>query len=307
MTRDESSAASEHALRDGMRWDEAVACMRRSFAEAGIDGAALDARLLAAEVLRTDAAGLLLRADARLDPADSRLLASHARRRLAGEPVGRILGRREFWGLPFRLGPETLEPRPDTETVVEAALELIGDRPARILDLGTGTGCILIALLHTLPGSWGLGVDRSSSAAAMARANARANGVGGRATFLCGDWAASLAGRFDLVVSNPPYITSEAMGVLDREVRDHDPAHALAGGPDGLDAYRDILAQLPRLLADGGGAVLEIGFDQAGALRDLAAAAGLDLRQVRRDLGGRDRAVTLVQREGLADGHAGPI
>lgn len=299
---DPDSAAPDGLFwRGTVSWREAVARLRDELDRAGIEAAALDARLLAAAALGTDTTGLLVRGDETVAPEAAATLSAFTRQRLAREPVARILGVREFWGLPFRIGPETLEPRPDTETIVEAALErLARTDPVRILDLGTGTGCLLVALLHEHPQAWGLGIDRAPGAARLASANAAANGVGSRAAFLCGDWGRAVAGRFDLVVSNPPYIRAGLIPDLDPEVARHDPRLALDGGRDGLDAYRTIVAELPRLLAPGGTAILEIGFDQAQALRDLAACAGLDVLEVRRDLGGNERAVTLVQRESLA-------
>lgn len=280
----------------------ALANTRESLRRAGIDNPALDARLLLADALGMDAAGLLARADETLAGAGAARLAAHLRRRLAREPVARILGTREFWGLPFRLSAQTLEPRPDTETLVEAALALVPDRtaPLRLLDLGTGSGCLLVALLHELPCAFGIGVDRAVGAARTARDNAVANGVAARAAFVCGDWAQALSARFDLVVSNPPYIRETDLAGLAPEVAEHDPMLALDGGPDGLEAYRSILGALPRLLAPRGAAVLEIGFDQSDDLTRLAEGGGFGTPDVRRDLAGQPRAVTLVQREALA-------
>ena len=219
-------------------------------------------------------------------------------RRADGEPVARILGRREFWGLPFALAPATLEPRPDTETVVEAALGLVrgAGGAASILDLGTGSGCLLLALLSELPDAAGVGVDRSPAAAAAARRNARSLGLGDRARFVAGDWAEAISGRFDLVVSNPPYIATEHIEALAPEVRRHDPALALDGGADGLDAYRAIVADLPRLLAPSGVAVLELGAGQRDAVAGLARAAGLVVIGSNPDLAGTPRALALGRR-----------
>jgi release factor glutamine methyltransferase len=205
--------------------------------------------------------------------------------------VARILGQREFWGLPFALSPETLVPRPDTETVVETALSLAreGTAPRRILDLGTGSGCLLVALLHECPTAFGIGVDREPAALATARRNAEANGVGARARFVAGDWAAPLRGPFDLVVSNPPYIASAVIGGLDPDVRDHDPRLALDGGPDGLEAYRRIIGEAGRLLVPGGALVLEIGYDQAAAVRALGVEAGLEFVRLAHDLSNNPR------------------
>jgi release factor glutamine methyltransferase len=275
-----------------IRRDEAVAALKRAFAAAGLDSPGADARLIAAHALGVQPLDLTLRADEPLGAEAASRLEALARRRLAREPVDRILGVREFWGLPFRLSRDTLSPRPDTETLVAAALRHAPDA-RRILDLGTGSGCILTALLHERPGAWGLGTDRSPGALAAARENARLNGVGARAAFAAGDWGAALAGPFDLVVSNPPYIASGVVPTLDEEVRRHDPAAALDGGEDGLDAYRAILADAPHLLGEGGILALEIGYDQEEALRALAAAGGFEVAEVARDLAGHPRAVVL--------------
>ncbi len=274
---------------------EAFGLVRRAFAEACLDSAARDARILLSEALGVDAAALAMSPDEPLGAAGAEHLLDHVARRLAHEPVARILGQQEFWGLPFWLSPETLVPRPDTETVVEAALAAIPDRCAllRILDLGTGSGCLLVALLHELPDAYGIGVDRSPAALATARHNARRNGVAERAGFVAGDWGAALGPAFELIVANPPYIATGAIAALAPEVRDHDPAGALDGGPDGLDAYRSILADAGRLLAGEGRLVVEIGFDQEVAVRAIAATAGLAIERVAQDLGGHARAVVL--------------
>jgi release factor glutamine methyltransferase len=188
-------------------------------------------------------------------------------------------------------------PRPDTETVVETALDLLPDRqgPLTIVDFGTGSGCILTALLHEMPQARGLGIDRSLGALRTARLNAHMNGVGDRSLFAASDWAGAIRGPFDLMVSNPPYIASAAIPGLDVEVRDHDPLPALDGGADGLEAYRILLGEAGRLLRPGGLAVLEIGYDQAAALRQLAQAHGLDVLRVAHDLSGHPRCVALKQ------------
>ena len=279
----------------GLPRGEAVRALARALAESGAPEPALDARLLAAAALRVSSAALLAEARTPLGPDDARRLSALAARRLAREPVARILGSREFWGLPFALGPDTLEPRPDTETLVEAALARIADRaaPLRLLDLGTGSGCLLVALLHELPSAWGVGIDRSPSALAVARANARVNGVGGRACFMAGHWAAPVRGRFDLVVANPPYVESATIADLAPEVARHDPRLALDGGPDGLAAYRAIFADLRALLRPGGFAVIEAGRGQAPSLLEMAGANGLRVAGVQRDLAGIERALLL--------------
>jgi release factor glutamine methyltransferase len=279
---------------------EAFAHLRRAFAEAGLDTPELDARILLTEALGVGPTDLALRPQEPIGDKGAARLCEHAARRLAHEPVARILGFQEFWALTFELSPETLMPRPDTETVVEAALAEIDDRTAalRVLDLGTGSGCLLVALLRELPNARGVGVDRAPAALAAARRNAGRNGVADRADVVAGDWSAALAGEFDLIVSNPPYILSGAIQALPAEVRDHDPAGALDGGSDGLDAYRAILADAPRLLARAARLVLEIGFDQEAAVRTLAGAAGLEVKRVANDLGGRPRALVAVAPRG---------
>jgi release factor glutamine methyltransferase len=274
----------------------ALADLRRAFTEAGLDTPALDARLLVLAALGITPAELLLRPEASLTREETEALAAIAKRRLAREPVARILGEREFWGLPFALSPETLVPRPDTETLVETALRLVPDRTAalRILDLGTGSGCLLVALLHELRAATGIGADRALGALLTARANAWRNQVGARAAFVVSDWGSALAGRFDLIVSNPPYIPAAAIAGLDADVRDHDPRLALDGGPDGLDAYRTILHQARRLLGPGGLLVLEIGYDQAEALPRLARPLGLEILAVAPDLSGHPRCIALT-------------
>jgi release factor glutamine methyltransferase len=277
-----------------MSRSEALALVRRRFMEAGIDEAALDARLLTVEALEIAALDLVLGAEQPIGEAGAEHLAAMMARRLAREPVARILGLRGFWGLPFRLSPETLVPRPDTETVVEVALAGIADRsaPIGILDLGTGSGCILVALLHELPAATGLGLDRSPGALATARDNAMMNEVGSRAAFAASDWASAIEGRFDLIVANPPYIPAADIETLDPEVAEHDPRAALDGGPDGLAAYRTILADAYRLLAAPGRLILEIGYDQANSVAAVGLAAGFPPPQLTRDLGGNPRVLT---------------
>ncbi|WP_372423910.1 peptide chain release factor N(5)-glutamine methyltransferase [Salinarimonas chemoclinalis] len=269
----------------------ALAAVRGAFARAGLDEPALDARILVAEAAGVRPGVLLADLERPLGADATARLSGFAARRLAHEPVWRILGEAEFWGLRFRLAPQTLVPRPDTETLVETALALAPG--PRILDLGTGSGCILVALLAERRDAFGIGLDRSEEACRTARENARANGVGDRAAFVVGDWTRALAPTpgFDLVVSNPPYIPAADIPGLAREVRAHDPVRALDGGADGLDAYRAILARGRELLAPGGVLAVEVGIGQAEPVARLGEARGLVFLRLARDLAGIARVV----------------
>ncbi|HYG91675.1 MAG TPA: peptide chain release factor N(5)-glutamine methyltransferase [Azospirillum sp.] len=261
--------------------------------EAGVDTPELDARLLVQHALGLTREQLLFEPDAPLTPEQAAKAHALIERRAAREPVSRIIGERAFWSLELSLNADTLDPRPDTETIVEAALEAIPDRaaPLRVLDLGTGTGCILLALLAELPNATGLGIDVSEGAVEAAAGNARRNGLGDRARFRVGNWGKGLTERFDLVVSNPPYIPSSDIPSLDPEVREHDPLRALDGGADGLDAYRAIAAQLPDLLKPQAIAALEVGEGQAADVAALLEARGIRVTGVFRDLAGIERCV----------------
>lgn len=261
----------------------------RRLTEAGLDNAALEARWLVEQV-----AGATADPSLPIAPEGMARLEDFTMRRLSGEPLWRVIGEREFWGLPFRLSPETLEPRPDSETLIEAALALLGPRrtePLAILDLGTGTGCLLIAMLHECPAAQGLGLDLSPGACETARANALANGVGGRCEIRQGRWTQGLDDRFDLILSNPPYIPSREIAGLAREVREHDPLLALDGGIDGLEPYRIFALTLGEHLAPGGLVVLEIGAGQEADVVALMCEAGWVARATRHDLGGHPRAL----------------
>lgn len=262
-------------------------------AAAGVPEASADARVLAQAAFGLDRAGLLAARETRPNAAAMAGYRGLVARRAAREPVSRILGHREFWSLGFALSPATLDPRPDSETVVEAALAGLPDRQAglRILDLGTGSGCLLLAVLSALPAAWGLGIDRSVGALGTAWANARRLGLADRAAFAATDWASGLAGRFDLVIANPPYVTAAEMASLAPEVAEFDPHAALAGGTDGLDAYRAIIPALPGLLAEAGRALLEIGPDQAVAVSGLLDESGLGPVIMHFDLAGRIRCL----------------
>jgi release factor glutamine methyltransferase len=279
---------------------QAVETVRRRlaarFKSAAIDSPELDARILVGAALGLDLTGMIAAATRPVTAAEAARLEDFAGRRLKGEPVARILGSREFWGLPLQLSAATLVPRPDTETVVALALQMLragpgADRP-RIADLGTGSGAILLALLSELPDAMGVGTDISAAALRTASANARNLGLDRRAAFVACDYASALSGAFDLIVSNPPYIRSGEINDLASEVRDHDPLGALDGGSDGLDAYRALIPQAVRLLAPGGGLALEVGHDQGADVEQLMAAAGLTLPgPPRTDLAGIPRAV----------------
>jgi release factor glutamine methyltransferase len=214
-------------------------------------------------------------------------------RMLDREPLSRILGRREFWGLEFGLSPDTLDPRPETETVVEAVLRRFPDRkaPFTFLDLGTGTGCILMALLFEFQAATGFGLDIAAGASMTARRNAAALGLVGRAHFLVGDWGTAVSGRFDAIVSNPPYIARSALADLPREVALYDPCSALDGGPDGLGAYRSLVVDVPRLLKPGGVFAGEVGAGQAPAVAAMLRASGLTIDGCEHDLAGLARCV----------------
>ena len=283
---------------------EAWLMLRAAFRSAGIETADLDARLLAAGVAGVEPHQLLTGGDAAL-AADARQgMAAAARDRLNGMPVHRILGAREFYGLPLKLSAATLEPRPDTETLVDAVLPLVrsiaeAKGGCSIIDLGAGTGAIGLALVAQCSGARCLGVDISAEAVATALDNTRALGLGDRYTATVGDWLAGIEARFDLIVCNPPYIPTADLPALAREVRDHDPLLALDGGPDGLDAYRVIAAQVPERLEEGGYVALEIGAGQRLPVAALFAAAGFREAGVFADLGGVDR-VLLFNRPGQA-------
>lgn len=266
-------------------------------AAAGVDDPRRDARLLLAAAMDTDAAALLAHVGRVIDGDAADRFGRSIARRAAREPVSRILGRREFWSLGFRVTPATLDPRPDSETLIEAALEGIADRaaPLTLLDLGTGSGCLLLALLSELPRAIGIGVDRDPAAVAAAAVNADALGFADRATFQVGDWAAGLARRFDLVVSNPPYVPEGEIDRLAPEVARFEPRTALAGGADGLDAYRALAPQMAALLRDGGRAVLELGAGQHAAVAAILVAAGLEINGFRSDLGGVLRCVVATR------------
>lgn len=263
-------------------------------ARAGVDNPALDARLLleaATGLSRTD---LLLKAQDTLS-AEAEAVYQHLITRRAGrEPVARILGQREFWGLPFTLSPGTLEPRPDSEVLIEAALHY-APQAKRMIDLGTGTGCLLAALLSELPQATGIAVDTNPQALDAARQNLAALELESRAEFVLGNWWEPVTGQFDLIISNPPYLTSAEVAAAQPEVRLHDPALALDGGGDGLAAYRALLTGAHLYMAIGAVMVLELGQGQGPDVSALAAKNGLKVNEIKADYGGVPRAMVLTR------------
>lgn len=263
---------------------------------AGVDLPNMEARLLVGHGLGLLPETIFAHPEREVAPAAARAVGALAERRARGEPLAYIVGEREFWSLPIRVNPAVLIPRPDTERLVEMALDLTADatRSLRILDLGTGSGCILLALLSERRTARGVGIDSSEAALGIARDNASRLGLGSRCSFVCADWGAAVSGAFDLVVVNPPYIADTSFASLDRGVRCFEPSAALRGGQDGCDAFRVILHDLPRLIGARGLAVLEVGEGQADRVASLVTSAGLDLVAVGRDLAGRDRCLAVA-------------
>lgn len=291
-------------VENGATLGDALASLRRRLEAAGIASPSLDARLMVMKATGLSHEALIAAPDRLLEPDETRRLEDMAERRLAGEPVSRIFAEREFYDRTFTIGPASLDPRPDTETLVERALAFARTHsfqrspggPA-ILDLGTGSGAILVTLLAELPDARGIGTDLSPAALDEARANAARHGVAERARFVPADWCSGLEGRFDLIVSNPPYIPSDDLARLEREVRDWDPLHALDGGPDGLEAYRDIAAGAAPLLAPGGLLMVEIGAGQEAAVASVFAEHGWEpapAGAATRDLAGHVRVLAFA-------------
>jgi release factor glutamine methyltransferase len=274
--------------------DEALRGAATTLGAAGIEAPHREARILMAHVLGIDLAALLRRRSSAVTDAEQERLAELVARRAAHAPVALLLGHREFWSLDFIVTPDTLIPRPDSELIIEVAVGLHPDRKlGRILDLGTGTGCLLLAALTEFPGAWGLGIDRSLAAAMVAQRNMRRLGLSGRAAILVGGWTEAIDGRFDLLLCNPPYIQAADIAGLMPEVALHEPRLALDGGADGLDPYRVLFPDLHRRLAPGGTALFEFGAGQAAALLDLARQAALTIVEVRADLAGHPRVMIL--------------
>lgn len=272
--------------------EDAIRHTSATLRSAGIEGATNEARLLVAHTLECDSASLHAGAGNLLSVDQRRRLDGLVLHRARRAPLAQVTGIREFWSRDFEVTVDTLTPRPDSETLIQCCLDRFGSRgPASILDLGTGSGCLLVTLLAIWKRSQGLGVDLSEHALAVAARNARRHGVGERAAFICGDWDAAVAGRFDLVVSNPPYVRTGEIGALDPEVALHEPGIAIDGGPDGLDCYRRIVPGLARHLSPGGVVVLEHGPNQGSHIVSLASPCGLGMVVSARDLAGRRRVL----------------
>ena len=283
-------------LKDGASVSEALQLIAQTFRAAGIDDADVDARVLAGHALHLDRARLVSQSDRVLEAREVNAISGLAARRLKREPVSRILGRKEFWSLALAITPDVLVPRPETETVVEGALDFVvrnGLRmeKLRILDIGTGSGALLVALLNELPNATGIGTDISRAALEAAQINVAQFGFESRSSLIACDMAAGVEGQFDLVVSNPPYIARGQIASLAPEVRDYDPMMALDGGDDGLTAYRSISADAKRILAQGGRLFVEMGAGQEPAVRELFTNAGLVVGIARNDLAGTPRVL----------------
>ncbi|MEN9755739.1 MAG: hypothetical protein RLZ07_2121 [Pseudomonadota bacterium] len=286
------------SISESMTRVEALKHLGEVFRGVGIETAQRDARLLLLHAVGIEHMDLLREPRASLGSDAARVLQDHVAKRITRIPVARILGEWEFWSLPFTLVAESLVPRPDSETVVAAALIALKERRhnndgLRVLDLGTGSGCLLISLLHEMKGAHGVGVDIAPEAITIARHNAERNGVADRASFQEAHWGAGITGPFDLIVSNPPYIVESIIDTLEPEVRVHDPRLALSGGEDGLEAYRAIADALPALLAPDGVVALEIGSDQAESVPAIYRERGFEIEGPFADFGARPRAIVL--------------
>jgi release factor glutamine methyltransferase len=273
--------------------NEMMKHLRAAFAVAGAEDPMAEARIIVGGLLGLERTDFITRGDDHLRPDDEVRILNASGRRKRGEPVYRILGKRGFYGLELKISRDTLDPRPDTEVLVDLVLDLVRDRktdPLDILDLGIGTGAICLALLANLPQARGTGTDLAQDALDTAAENAGSNGLSQRFATVRSNWFENLSGCFDVIVSNPPYIRSDVIPALDREVRDHDPLLALDGGADGLDAYRAIAAGAGAFLAPAGLVAVETGFDQKRAVRRIFEAAGFEEIAAAKDLAGNDRA-----------------
>ena len=283
-------------LKAGASIAESIRLLSQSFRMARIESADVDARLLIAEALRLGRAQLIAQSERLLEAREVNVISALAARRLKHEPVARILGCKEFWSLELAVTPAVLVPRPETETVVESALDFVATRglrmeKVRLLDIGTGSGALVLALLSELPNASAVATDIAAEALAVARNNAARHKLDARCRFVACDIAAGVDGPFDLVVSNPPYIARGEIAALPPEVRDYDPVSALDGGKDGLDFYRRLAGDCARLLGPGAQMIVELGAGQEGTVSALFTNAGLTVRSLRKDLAGIPRAL----------------
>lgn len=278
--------------------DQALIDASDALAKAGLDQPRIEARTLLSHVLKMSSAQILSRGDTEIEVAALSAYRDAVSSRCAGMPLAYITGTREFWSLPLQVSPATLIPRPDTETVVELVLEHYRNRrqPDTILDLGTGSGCLLLALLTEFPDAHGTGIDLSADACSMASANAALLGLAGRSTWVTGSWTETISRTYDLIVSNPPYIPTHGIGMLQIDVRDYEPINALDGGVDGLDAYRSLFPLAENALAPEGLLAVEIGIDQGIAVSGIATESGLVSGPARVDLSGIERALSFYKK-----------
>jgi len=279
---------------------DAIATASGKLTKAGIEGASGEAWLLLSHVTGRDRATLFAYAEDQLSAADERALMDLVERRAQHEPVALIVGQKEFWSLPFTITSDVLCPRPDSETLVEMALTLLWQRdgeqqPPCLLDFGTGSGCVILALLSELPKASAIGVDQSLKSLAIAKANGERLGLSSRVNWICADWGTALSGNFDLIVSNPPYIKTGDWPTLSPEIRLFEPDAALLAGEDGLDAYRKLAPDIARLLSPDGIAVVEHGIHQGDAIADIMSKAGLNVIDRKADLAGIDRCLAVMR------------
>lgn len=289
-------ATALHIEDDEISIGEAIAEAVDALVMAGIFSAHLDARVLLAHVLGVGREYLTLNSDAYLETIELGAFHELVTRRVAREPMSHILGEREFWSLPFRVTQDTLDPRPDSETLVEAVMDMLPKRDAKLMiaDFGTGTGCLLLSVLSEYPKAHGLAVDISAAALKVAEENAEQLGLSNRVFFHCANWGEDVMGRYDVIISNPPYIPDADIEKLQPEVSKYEPRNALAGGEDGLDAYRNLMSHISRLLSRQGFAALECGVGQAKDVSHIAEKHGLKTVETRKDLAGVERCVVLM-------------
>ncbi len=287
--KSESDSGNSLIAKEALRW--AVLRLQQEH----IETASLDGRILLEYVLGVSREQLLFLLDLPITMEQYKRLETLVEKRAQRQPIAQLIGRREFWGMNFVVSEDTLDPRPDTETLIEYVLERVVNRAMahRVLDLGTGTGCLLLALLSELPSASGVGVDYSDNAVLVAKENALALGMAGRSQFVTGNWCDGLEGKFDIILANPPYIPTSVIPTLDPEVSVFEPKLALDGGEDGLACYRTIFRSLPMVLAKSGFAAFEFGMGQEKQLKELAVANGFEVVGVRHDLSGLPRTIII--------------